>query len=68
MVRTMVRFNFHNVRIEPKLPRSCEFARETMSLFFMLKYPTFYLFKQFFKLIFIGVQLLYNIVLDSTVQ
>jgi len=36
--------------------------------FLMLKYPTFYLFKQFLKLIFIGVQLLYNIVLVSTVQ
>ena len=57
-MRTLVGSNFHQVGIEPKVPRSCEFARETISLvffFLMLKYPTFYLFKQFLKLIFIGV-------------
>ena len=33
-MRTLVGSNFHQVGIEPKVPRSCEFARETISLFF----------------------------------
>lgn len=37
MVRTMVRSNCHHVGIEPKVPRSCEFARETSSLDFYVE-------------------------------
>ena len=52
----------------PRFPGLMNLQEKPWACFLMLKYPTFYLFKQFLKLIFIGVQLLYNIVLVSTVQ